>query len=49
MAKIGHNGKATGFENGKFVSKIKIAKKVPKTSLATRQNCSVQKSAPKNT
>ena len=36
-------------QNGKFVLKIQIAKKVPKTSLETRQNCSVQKSAPKNT
>ena len=35
-------------ENGQFGSKIKIAKKIQKTTLEKQQSCSTQKTAPKN-
>ena len=35
-------------QNNHFGSKIKIAKKVPKTTLQPDYSCSMQKTAPKN-
>ena len=36
-------------QNGQLGSKIKIAKNRPKTSLETRQSCSLENTAPKST
>ena len=47
--KLGTMQRLQALQNDQFSSKIKIAKSVPKTSLETRQSCSVQKPAPKNT